>query len=65
MKSIHIFIGLILIICASLLFTYQRSFVTQNFEVIDSEEGLYEESEESPKEQGEPGMESEYSEVTE
>lgn len=46
MKSTHIFIALALIICASLFFTYQRSFVTQDFEVIDSEEGLYEDEEE-------------------
>lgn len=43
MKSSFIYIGLFLAICVSIYFTYQRSFVTQDFEVINSEEELEEE----------------------
>lgn len=38
MKSKAIYIGLLLAICLSLYFTYQRSFVSRDFEVINSEE---------------------------
>ena len=38
MKSSFIYIGLLLAICASVYFVYQRSFVYHNFEVVNSEE---------------------------
>lgn len=42
MKSTFIYVGLFLTICASLYFTYQRSFVTRDFEIINSEEEVTE-----------------------
>ena len=47
MKSTFIYIFLFLAICASVYFTYQRSFVTRDFEVVNSEE----EFEEVPEEE--------------
>jgi hypothetical protein len=38
MNSKVIYIGLLLAICLSLYFTYERSFVTRDFEVVNSEE---------------------------
>ena len=38
MKSTAIYIGLALAICISLFFVYQRSFVTQDFVILNSEE---------------------------
>ncbi len=43
MKSTFIYLSLILAICISVYFTYQRSFVTRDFEVINSEEEFEEE----------------------
>ncbi len=42
MKSTFIYVGLFLAICASIYFTYQRSFVTRDFEIINSEEEVIE-----------------------
>lgn len=44
MKSGFIYIALLLAICASMYFMYKRSFVTRDFEVINSEEVFEEES---------------------
>lgn len=38
MKSSVIYIGLALAICISLFFVYQRSFVTHDFVILNSEE---------------------------
>jgi hypothetical protein len=46
MKTILLIIGLIIAIAASIYFTYERSFITRNFELIDSEAELEEESSE-------------------
>jgi len=43
MKSTFIYFSLFLAICISVYFMYQRSFVTRDFEVINSEEGFEEE----------------------
>lgn len=46
MKSRFIYIGLFLAICVSMYFTYERSFVTRDFDVMNSEEEVVEEEEE-------------------
>ncbi|MES2931169.1 MAG: hypothetical protein V4682_00535 [Patescibacteria group bacterium] len=43
MKSTFIYIGLFLAICISMYFMYERSFVTRDFEVVNSEEASVEE----------------------
>ncbi|MES2668521.1 MAG: hypothetical protein V4644_02445 [Patescibacteria group bacterium] len=58
MKSTFIYSCLVLAICVSVYFTYQRSFITRDFEVINSEEELEEESAEELMGAGEEPMES-------
>ncbi|HWH16472.1 MAG TPA: hypothetical protein VNU25_02735 [Candidatus Paceibacterota bacterium] len=38
MNSKIIYVGLLLAICLSLYFAYERSFVTRDFEIVNSEE---------------------------
>ena len=68
MKSRFICIGLFLAICVSMYFVYERSFVTRDFDVINSEEEVSEEEETVSEEiitEGEGTLEVESSEIAE
>lgn len=68
MKSRFIYIGLFLAICVSMYFVYERSFVTRDFDVINSEEEVSEEEGTVSEEiitEGEGTLEVESSEIAE